>query len=103
KKAAFIRRPESLKAPDKMSYLLSERAPGANDLTYDLDGQLLTTKAADNVVTSTRSNGYSYDNAGNRITATTNGSTNTYSRNAVNEYTAITGFPAAPQHDSNGN
>ena len=49
----------------------------------------------------TRINGYQYDAAANRSSATTNGVTTSYFANAVNEYTNIGSFN--PSHDPNGN
>ncbi len=46
---------------------------------------------------------WAYDAAGNRRSAITNGTATSYIPNMVNAYTAITGAPAPPLYDANGN
>lgn len=71
--------------------------------SYDYDNARQVIAASIPLSGGTRTNSYVYDPAGNRNLATTNGVTNDYSANSVNEYTTITGFPVAPLHDDNGN
>ena len=48
--------------------------------------------------------GYVYDPIGNRLFSSLDGVTNTYTANAMNQYTAITGTAAAsPAYDADGN
>ncbi len=72
--------------------------------TYGYDNARQVTSAAYPDLATTQS--WNYDNAGNRSTATTNGSTTTYTANSVNEYTSISGGgfqPPSPSYDPNGN
>jgi RHS repeat-associated protein len=72
-----------------------------NGETYGYDNARQVTSASFPDLSA--SNSYAYDNAGNRSSATTNGTTTTYLANLVNEYTTITGTPAPPLYDDNGN
>ena len=71
--------------------------------SYDYDNARQVIAASIPLSGGTRTNSYLYDPAGNRDLVTTNGLTNDYSANALNEYFGITGFPAVPAHDDNGN
>ncbi len=48
------------------------------------------------------SGAYGYDGAGNRTSATVGGTTTSYTANALNQYTAVSGS-TAPAYDANGN
>ena len=69
--------------------------------TYGYDAARQVTSANYGGLSTTQS--WNYDPAGNRNSATTNGATTTYLANSVNEYTTITGSPAPPMYDPNGN
>jgi RHS repeat-associated protein len=71
--------------------------------TYGYDAARQVTSASLPTTSGTQSKSYAYDPAGNRSSASTNGVTATYLANSVNEYTAITGTPAPPMYDPNGN
>ena len=68
---------------------------------YGYDGARQVTSANYGGLSTTQS--WNYDPAGNRSSAITNGATTTYLANTVNEYTSITGSPAPPMYDANGN
>jgi RHS repeat-associated protein len=69
--------------------------------SYGYDNARQVTSASYGGLSTTQS--WNYDAAGNRSSATTNGLTTTYLANTVNEYTSITGSPAPPMYDNNGN
>ncbi len=75
------------------------RTSGEAGDTYDYD-------AADQLATVSYAAGgsgaYAYDGAGNRTTATVLGATTSYTANALNQYTAVSGS-TAPAYDANGN
>jgi RHS repeat-associated protein len=65
--------------------------------TYDAADQLATVSYAVG-----GSGSYTYDSAGNRTSVTLGGSTSSYTANALNQYTALSGA-SAPTYDDNGN
>jgi RHS repeat-associated protein len=69
--------------------------------TYGYDNARQVTSASYAGLSTTQS--WNYDAAGNRSSATTNSATTTYLANTVNAYTSITGAPAPPMYDANGN
>jgi RHS repeat-associated protein len=94
-------------ALDSTSYTLSAdgrrtgitRNGDAETYGYDIARQV--TSANYGGLSTTQS--WNYDAAGNRSSATTNSATTTYLANTVNAYTSITGAPAPPMYDANGN
>jgi len=69
--------------------------------TYGYDNARQVTSAGYPDLATTQS--WNYDAAGNRSSATTNGISTTCLANSVNAYTSITGAPAPPMYDANGN
>jgi RHS repeat-associated protein len=69
--------------------------------TYEYDNARQVEEATYTGLSTVQS--WQYDGAGNRTSATTNGSTTNYSANAVNEYLSISGMPGTPSYDDNGN
>lgn len=47
--------------------------------------------------------GYAYDPIGNRLTSSVGATTTTYTGNALNQYTAISGLTGTPAYDDDGN
>lgn len=72
-----------------------------NAETYGYDNARQVTSAAYPDLSTTQS--WNYDAAGNRSSATTNGSTTTYTANSVNEYVTWSGGILPPSYDPNGN
>ena len=71
--------------------------------TYGYDNARQVTSSSIPDLSTTQS--WNYDSAGNRSTATTNGSTTSYTANSVNEYLSIN-YPLStpnPSYDPNGN
>jgi RHS repeat-associated protein len=69
--------------------------------TYGYDNARQVAGSSIPLTGGTHENGYQYDAAANRSSATTNGVTTSYFANAVNEYTSVGSFN--PSHDPNGN
>lgn len=71
--------------------------------TYGYDNARQVESASIPLTGGTHTDGYQYDAAANRSSATTNGVTTSYLANAVNEYTSWSGGSLPPSHDANGN
>ncbi len=83
---------------------LAGHVAGVEDYSYDAVDQVAGAKYGTNTVDAVydRIVSYAYDPAGNRAAVADNGAETTYTANALNQYTAVSGMSALA-HDANGN
>lgn len=67
---------------------------------YNTKGEVT---GATNAVFPARNQGFGYDQIGNRLTFTTTSGTISYTSNALNQYTQVSGFSSQPSYDFDGN